>query len=240
MKIAVLILTMTAWCTAATAAALSPASHAGPPLDLDIGYYTKVQTDEGVTREARYSETMMRRQGHIWVERILAKPAPGPHDAGKGDRHAATAGPASHVEFNHAVTPHHVLLENGKVRIEYVDERGRAVIAIPASEYANVNFDGSWNNAFFLIDPKLVEAMPLSARKSTVLDAQWHEREKNGMFERVLWDQKRQIPLTIESGDRAATFYRRVEVTVRPTLRTAMPWKNLSGYSQKEFSDYLD
>ena len=240
MKTAVLILTMTAWCTAVTGAAVSPASPGGPSLDLDIAYYTKVQTPEGVTREARYNDTMMRRPGHVWVERILARPVLGPRHAGKGDGHAATAGPASHAEFNHAVTPHHVSLEHSKVRIEYVDERNRAVVAIPASEYANVNFDGSWTNSFFLIDPKLVEEMPRSARKSTLSGAQWHEREKNGMFERVLWDQNRQIPLTIESGDRAATFYRRVEVTVRPTLGTALPWKNLRGYSQKEFSDYLD
>lgn len=240
MKTAVLILTMTAWCTTVTGAAMSPASRDDPSLDLNVEYYTKVQTPEGVTREARYNERMIRRPGHVWVERILPKPAFAARDAGKGDGHVVTPGPARHAEFNHAVTPHHVLLENGKVRIEYVDERSRAVVAIPASEYANVNFDGSWTNSFFLIDPKLVEAMPRSARKSTVVGAQWHEREKNGLFERVLWDQKRQIPLTIESGDRAATFYRRVEVTVGPTLRTPSPWKNLSGYSQKEFSDYLD
>ena len=240
MRNALLIFTMAAWCTTVTGASILPPNYAGPSLDLDIEYYNKVQTPEGVTREARYKEVMMRRPGHVWVERILAKPALGPRDASKDDRRSASARPASHVEFNHAVTPHHVLLENGKVRIQYVDERGRAVVAIPSSEYANVNFDGSWANSFFLIDPKLVEAMPRSVTKSTVVGAEWHEREKNGMFERVLWDQKSKIPLTIESGDMAATFYRRVDVHIRPTLATALPWKNQNGYSQKEFSDYLD
>lgn len=234
MNKAMLVLMAAAWCSTSSGAAPLPTKMDVQSLDLDIQYYTRVQTPEGVTREARYKETMMRRPGHVWVERIL------PGDKHGADRHAASAGKASHAEFNPAVTPHHVMLENSKARIEYVDQHDRVVVAIPSSEYANVNFDGSWANTFFLIDPKVVGAMPRTARKSPVPGAEWHEREKNGVFDRVLWDQKRQIPLMIESGDRAQTFYRSVEVNVRPASGTPMPWENLSGYAQKEYSDYLD
>jgi hypothetical protein len=238
MKIAVL---MTMACLAAVpASAALPPPTDGPALDLDIAYYTRVLTPEGVTREARYGETMIRRAGHVWVARILPNNPVGQQADDVHDKSAKKEGTAGHVEFNHVVIPRHVMLENNKVRIEYVDANGKAVVAIPASEYANVNFDGSWGNAFFLLDPKLVMTLPRSARKSAIPSAQWRERERNGIFERVLWDEKRQIPLIIESGDSASTFYRRVEVTPRPTQAQALPWQGLQGYSQKEYSDYLD
>jgi hypothetical protein len=231
-------------CAAGPAIAALPAAPGGSALDLDIEYYTRVLTPEGVTREARYKETMLRRTGHVWVARVLPKGSVGRQDdklsAKIKDQSSPREGGAGHTDFNYIVNPRHVMLMSNKVTIEYIDAPGKAVVAIPASEYSNVNFDGSWKNAFFLLDPTLVKAIPLSARPSSVAGAQWREREKNGIFERVLWDEKRQFPLVIESGDRASTFYRRVEVTAHARKVTTLPWENLSGYSQKEFSDYLD
>jgi hypothetical protein len=132
------------------------------------------------------------------------------------------------------------MMDNKQVRINYIDLRGKAVVAIPVSEYENVNFDGSWEKAFFLLDPTLLKAIPPTARASSVPGARWREREKNGIFERILWDDKRKIPLVIESGDKASTFYRRIEVTARAASVTDLPWNKLSGYAQKEYSDYLD
>jgi hypothetical protein len=237
-------------CCVAVPALAAPAGVAlsadadGPALDLDIDYYTRVLTPEGVTREARYKETMLRRSGHVWVARVLPKGGVARQDKHPGDKNqghgASEQGVAGHAEFNYVVNPRHVMLESNKVRIDYIDVHGKAVVAIPASEYANVNFDGSWGNAFFLLDPTLLKTIPLTAKPSSVVGARWREREKNGVFERVLWDDKRKIPLVIESGDKASTFYRRIEVTARAKKETNLPWNHLSGYAQKEFSDYLD
>lgn len=231
-------------CAAGPAMAASATASSGPALDLDIEYYSRVLTPEGVTREARYKEIMLRRTGHVWVARILPKSGIGlkdeEHREDKKGQSAPREGAAGHTDFNYVVNPRHVMMEGDKVKIDYIDTHNKAVVAIPASEYANVNFDGSWKNAFFLVDPTQVKAFPLSARPSNVAGAKWREREKNGIFERVLWDEKRQIPLVIESGDQALTFYRRVDVTAHATQVTTLPWQNLSGYSQKEFSDYLD
>jgi hypothetical protein len=209
-------------------------------IDIDIDYYTRVLTPEGVTREARYKETMLRRAGHVWVTRMLPKSAVARQDKHDKSHGAAQEGAAGHAEFNYVVNPRHVMMDGNKVRIDYIDLHGKAVVAIPASEYANVNFDGSWEKAFFLLDPTLLKTLPVTARPSSVAGAQWREREKNGVFERILWDEKRKIPLMIESGDRAATFYRRIEVTARAAKVTDLPWNNLGGYAQKEYSDYLD
>ncbi|MBJ7312521.1 hypothetical protein H7U20_20290 [Rugamonas sp. CCM 8940] len=203
------------------------ASSPDPDLDLQIHYYSKALTPDGVTRESRYEETMLRRAGHVWVARVLppnAQPAKG----------------HGHKEFNHAMLPRHVALENSKLRLTYVDAHEKQVIAIPPSEYDNVSFDGSWENAYHLIDPRLVLAMPLSRQASAVPGARWRERVKNGQFHRVLWDEQKQIALVIESGDQAATFYRRVEVKAQGGLTRALPWRNLASYGQKEYADFLD
>ena len=200
---------------------------AAPSLDLAISYYSKVLTPEGVTREARYQERMLRRPGHVWVGRTL--PA-----------HASEAAPAGHAEFNPALLPRHVVLEQGQLRLEYVDLRRRELIAIAPSEYGNVSFDGSWQNAWYLLDPQQAMRLPLSPRRSRVAGAQWRERTQAGQFERVLWDARRQLALVIESGDLAGTVLRRVEVAVLPGLTASLPWQHVAGFAHKEYADFLD
>ncbi len=198
-----------------------------PSLDLDVAYYSRVLTPEGVTREARYQERMLRRPGHVWVGRTLPAGAPpAPH--------------GGHAEFNPVLLGRHVVLEQGQLRLEYVDRAARQLIAIAPTDYANVSFDGSWDKAWFLLDPKQVLALPLSARPSAVAGARWREREKDGQFERVLWDERRQLPLVFESGDKAGTVLRRVEVAVLPGLAASVPWQALAGFSHKEYADFLD
>lgn len=222
-----------------------------PDLDLTIRYYNKTATPDGVTREARYEEKMLRRADHVWVARVL--PASAPVHAHNANNPANAAGkgaikPASatvhqsgeHAQFNYAVLPRHVLNENGKVRIEFIDPAQKFVVQVPPPEYDNVSFDGSWDNANFLLDPKLLKTLPLSKRASTVPGAQWRELEQNGVFQRVLWDEQKQIPLLIEIGDKAQTHFRRVEIKPEVVLSRNLPWQNLKGYSQKEYSDFLD
>ncbi len=135
--------------------------RAAPDLDLQLQYYSKVLTPEGVTREARYQEKMLRRPGHVWVERIL------PTSAISGHIHDSNpqAAESEHRLFNHVVIPRHVVMEKNRLRVEYVDAPNKDVIAIPVSEYGNVNFDGSWENSFYLVDPAMVKAMPVSKKK---------------------------------------------------------------------------
>ncbi|KAB8043088.1 hypothetical protein [Janthinobacterium aquaticum] len=221
-------------------AAHAQAAPAAPDLDLRITYYSRVLTPEGVTRESRYDEKMLRRPGHVWVERVLA-PAT---DAHAGHDHGARA-PANkkvaheHKHFNPVLIPRHVILEKDTVRVEYIDAHDKVVVSIPKVEFENVNFDGSWENSYYLLDPKQVAAMPLSKQASTVPGARWREVQKNGNFQRVLWDEQKQIPLMIESGDLANTFYRRVDVKQEP-LSKGQPWSNLKNFAQREYSDYLD
>ncbi|GGZ02016.1 hypothetical protein ACFFTM_08540 [Pseudoduganella plicata] len=140
--------------------------------------------------------------------------------------------------FNPVVLPRHLAQEGKQLRLEYVGPHAREVIAVPPGEFDNVSFDGSWDRAYYLLDPKRLHAMPVSARKSTVAGARW--RERDGVFERVLWDERREIPLVIESGDRAGTFFNRLELTVQPHLAGDLPWQKLKGYARREYADFLD
>lgn len=207
------------------------AAPTAPPLNLRIQYYSKAITPEGVTREVRYEETMLRRPGHVWVSRVLP---PGVPAAGQDHDHSV------HKHFNPVLLPRHVQLAGDKPQLTYVDRHHKEVIAVPPGEYGNVDFDGSWANAYHLFDPKLVQAMPLSPRPSTVAGARWRELVRNGSFRRVLWDEQRQIPLVIESGDQATTTFHRVEVQPQPSLSAALPWQQLQGYAQREYADFLD
>jgi hypothetical protein len=221
---------------AALLSALAQAAAPAPDLDLTIQYYSRALTPEGVTRESRYEESMLRRPGHVWIARVLPKAAAAP----LGKKVALKAARHEHKEFNHVLTPRHVMLEKDQVRLEFVDAHKQEVIAVPANDYENVNFDGSWANSFYLVNPQLVAAMPLSKQPSGVAGARWREVEKNGVYQRVLWDEQRQIALVIESGDKANTFYRRVEAKPLASLSRALPWSRVAGYGQKEYSDFLD
>lgn len=209
-----------------TAVVTTPA----PDLDLSIKYYSRVLTKEGVLRESRYEEKMMRRPGHVWVSRILPKIAANEEDHSEHE----------HKHFNYVLLPRHVVNDGGNMRVEFVDFHDKAVVNITPTEYENINFDGSWANTFFLIDPQSIAALSPSSQSSSVSGARWYEDEKNGVFQRVLWDEKRMIPLIAETGDRAGTFFRRVEVKPLATADKNLPWKNLRGYAQKEYADFLD
>ena len=211
-------------CAAILAASAASAAGAGAPdLDLTILHYSRTMTAEGVLRESRYEEKMLRRPGHVWRQRVLP------------------AGPVhTHGHPNYAVLPQHVILERGKVRLEAVNPHERELIAIPPAEYENVGFDGSWENAFFLIDPKRIAALPLSQRPSAVAGAHWREQVRGGMFQRVLWDERRKVPLVVETGDRAGTTFARITIAARPPAARPLPWNALKGFAQKEFADFLD
>ena len=191
-------------------------------------------TAEGVLRESHFEEIMMRRPGHVWVMRVLPKNTKAEQGAhAHDDEH-------EHKHFNPVLLPRHVALEGSNLKIEYIDRDKKELVNIVATEYENVNFDGSWVNAYFLVDPQLVAAMPLSGKQSTIAGARWHEQEMHGVFQRVLWDENNMIPLEVETGKRDGTLLRRVSVKIEPNHESVSPWKSLQGYTQKEYSDFLD
>jgi hypothetical protein len=239
-------------------------------LDLTIQYFNRELTPEGVLRVSSYEEKMLRRNGHVWSQRVLPVkvtenntshpnghsrnissdnagrharfPLPNPPPKGEGTNESLRDFPVNHEhkDFNYIVLPRHVSFDGSKVSVEFIDDHDRQVINIVPTEYENVNFDGSWPNTYYLVNPKVVAAMPLSQRPSSAGNARWHEVVKNGLFQRVLWDEKLSIPLMIETGDLKNTFLQRINVSPTAGLIKDLPWNHQQGYAQKEYSDFLD
>jgi len=230
-------------CLAIAMLCVGGTASAAADLDARVAYYSRVVTAEGVTRESRFEETMLRRANHVWTARVLNASAPA-HDDHAHDKprisKAVVRETSVHKHFNPVVLPRHLALEGKQLRLEYVDTHAKEVIAVPQGEFDNVSFDGSWERAYYLLDSKRLQAMPLSARKSSVAGARWRERERDGVYERVLWDERREIPLVIESGDKAGTFFNRLALTVQPQLSSDLPWQKLKGYARREYADFLD
>ncbi len=213
---------------------------AAPSLDFTVHYLSKIITPEGVTREAQYSETVIRRPGHVWVARVLPRGAELAENGQPQKMHASFPAEAEHAHFNHVLIPRHIVQSKEKTSIEFIDRTNQLRISVPASEYGNVNFDGSWENSFYLIDPVLLQQMRATGSWGKCLAGQWYEREKNGIFQKICWDAQRQIPLIVESGDRAGTFFNRVVVQAAEHLQAKLPWANLKGLASREYADYLD
>lgn len=200
-------------------------------LDLTINHYNRELTPEGVLHESRYQEKMMRRNGHVWTERVLPK---------RTTSEDKTHPTHEHKDFNYIVLPRLVTLVDNKINVAFINTRDHQQIYIAPTEYENVNFDGSWLNTYYLIDPGLIANMLVTQGINTVPQAQWYETKKNGLFQRVLWNEKLSIPLVIETGDLADTFLHRIQITPQARVRQDLPWKHLQGFTQKEYSDFLD
>ncbi len=216
-------------CASATG---SPASkpHPAPALDFTVKYYNRVLTPEGVLRESRYEENVVRRPGHVWTARVLPPHAETEHDHDVHD----------HKHFNYVVVPRHVAFDGKQMSVEFVDLHERYVVNIEPTEYQNVGFDGSWANTYFVMDPAIVSRLPRSSRQSSTPNTHWLEIEKDGAFQRILWDEINMIPLVAETHDKKHSYYNRIDIHIRKTSQKALPWERLKGYAQRDYADFLD
>lgn len=202
----------------------------GPDLDMTVKYFNREKTPDGVLHESRYAEKMIRRKGHVWSQRILSG----------NTKSESGVSNHEHKDFNYILLPRHVSYDGNKLVVEFIDKHERQIIRIAPTEYENINFDGSWPNTYYLVNPDYVANMPIISRTSGVTNAQWHGLSKNGMFQRVLWNKKLNIPLVIETGDHSGNFLQRVEIFFNAKPVNTLPWNGLQGYSQKEYADFLD
>jgi hypothetical protein len=205
-----------------------------PPLDATVQYDSKTITHSGVTETRQVRNTLIRRPGHVWMERVL------PEHTEAGHVHTDAKGGHKHIDFD--ISSQHLTRDaKGEIRAEYIDPEQRQVVFVPAAEYNVSGFDGSWDNAAELVAEKTVKAMPLSKRASAVANAEWREDARNGWYNRILWSNQHKIALVIESGKSDGTTTRRTTVELKPvTPDAALPWKRLAGYAQKEYDDFMD
>lgn len=200
-----------------------------PDVDATLVFESRALGADGVWRSTRYSERFVRRAGHVWTARIL------PSGAGAATKVAAHG----HRHFDYELAARHVYREAGEMRVEFADARTRMLVSVPPAEYENVGFDGSWERAASLVTAEEIARLPASGRASSVSGARWHEAERGGTYQRVLWNARLGLPMAIESGRRDGSLMRKVSVTVDAAAAEA-PWTSLRGYARKDYSDFLD
>ncbi|WP_423761619.1 hypothetical protein [Burkholderia sp. NLJ2] len=245
-------------CALACGLAALPA-FAAADLDAVLLHESRTVTADGVTRTTMYRERMVRRDGHVWVERVLPVAAAGgghgddhdhDHDVGRvrPDQQRTGVQPAAahagHKHFNFQAAARHVTYDGKTARIEYVDAANRTVVSVPPAEYETTGFDGSWDNAYYVTPPSQLKRLGV-AKPGDARGTRWYEQavESPGArgVNRILWSERLQAPLSVEYRSADGRVVRKLTLTQAPDARREpLPWQALAGYAHKEYADYLD
>ncbi|VWC58981.1 hypothetical protein BCO18430_00652 [Burkholderia contaminans] len=227
---------------------------AAADLDAVLVHESRTVSADGVTRTTMYRERMVRRDAHVWVERVLPVAAAGghgndhdhdhDHDAGARTGVQPAAAHAGHKHFNFHAAARHVTYDGKAARIEYVDTANRTVVSVPPAEYETTGFDGSWDNAYYVTPPSQLKRLAVAKRGDTP-GTRWYEQAVNTPgargVNRILWSEKLQAPLSVEFRSTDGRVVRKLTLTPATAARhETLPWQTLAGYSRKEYADYLD
>ena len=200
-------------------------------LDLLVEHHLTELGADGITRTIQFQERVHRRQNLVWVERVIPE---GAHDAA-----AHAEGGHDHKHLDLAAAARWITLEGGKVvKVRLVNAHDRVVIDVPPAEFGDVGFDGSWENAFHLLDPRQLQAMKPAAGEAPP-GTRWYQVVNGGRTVRVLWDDRAGIPRRVQSSDATGTSRKSMSARDVAAPRAA-PWNGLAGFQQKVYSDFLD
>jgi hypothetical protein len=202
--------------------------------DLNLAIHHEIDSvgADGVHRKVDFSEHLYRRDNQVWVERAI--PAGVHSDSEHADKHNE-----DHKHLDVAASARWIVRNaKGELQVQLVNRYERMIVNINPPDYGNIGFDGSWDAAYHLLSPRQLATM--TATDLAAPDGcKWYENHNQSGWVKVLWDQKEQYPRQVESGNTSGTSHKRMDAKVtRSPL--PLPWKNLAGYQQKEYSDTLD
>lgn len=199
-------------------------------LDLLVQHRIKVLGIDGIARTTEFSERMVRRHDQVWVERVVPE--------------AALAGrpipvKAAHEQFNVAGAARWVSLgPDRRLRLTLVDASEKLMIDVDVPDFGNVGFDGSWDGAYFLLDPKALAGM--AKRGARLADGgQWYERRRPGGSVKVLWDETLKFPRVVETVNGNGIDTRSMQAA-RTARGRNLPWEATRGFDRKGYNDLLD
>lgn len=191
--------------------------------------HSMTETDaSGVTRVINFSEQLYRQGDTVWVERVL--PSTNQHN----DVHSAN----THKHLDLSTTARWIVMGKDGLSLRLVDLHDKVIVNVPAPEYGNVGFDGNWENASHLMDPKKLKSMQL-LDKAAPLGQRWYELKSSDNLLRVLWDDKLEIPREVETQRLNGSAHKSMKVSQISIIKS-VPWSRLNGYKQKDYSDFLD
>jgi hypothetical protein len=211
---------------------ITTATAIAQDLDLLVQHRIKVVGMDGITRTTEFSERVVRRKDQVWIERVL----PGAVSARQHEHESAKG---THKHFNVAGAARWVSLGPDKQpRLTLVDAGDELMIDVDRPDYGNVGFDGSWEGAYFLLNPQVLSTM--TQRGPRLPDgAQWYERRRAGGSVKVLWDEALKYPREVESvsGDGLETRSMRATTV---SGGNNLPWEATRRFDRKGYNDLLD
>ncbi|HJV23460.1 MAG TPA: hypothetical protein VJ570_12230 [Holophagaceae bacterium] len=199
-----------------------------PPLAAVITTEQRQLTADGLTKQVRFQERFLRMGDRVWLERVLPSGTPpGPEGSGHG-----------HLDLDLAARLVR-LQPDGQMALSYIHRGERTVVSAEARDYPEVGFHDSWGVVAHLVEPELLAKLKPLPRRSGVAGAVWYGRKNSQGWLRVLWSSRHRMALAVESASTDGHRMHRTTVRLQPMPRV-LPWDQLQGYAQKEYTDLLD
>ena len=201
------------------------------PLSAIMTYESMTITSEGVKKQTQFQEKFIRDNNVVWSERIIPASAPHHHDHEDAHEHEHN--------LNFATAGKWLVRDaSEQIKFRFVREDDKKIIEPRLSEYGTLGFDGVWETAYYLINRSALKKMTVLI-KAAPKGATWYEKRDNQQFTRVLWDEQKEIPLSIESGKLDGTQNNKITLAV-VSAPTKMPWNSLADYQTIAYEDLLD
>lgn len=209
-------------------AALSASTAAcAQDVELLVKHTAVSYGPDGVTRSTEFAERVSRAADSLWISRVLPKESHSDQDHAKGGK--------EHKHIDVTTASRWISRDaSGVVQMRLVPHHEKVVVTVSKTDYGNIGFDGSWAAAWSLVDPAALKRMKAGA---TAKDLTTYTLNEKGRAVKVVWNSKLQMPVSVESSDK--TSHRQTLVQVVSSA-PARPWEKLQGFTQKDYSDYLD
>lgn len=206
-----------------------------PKLQLLLQYESRSIGMDGVQRDSRHADRMFRDNDKVWIERELPRAV----QDERSHRHKRSVGPhAGHAHDEAQGAP--LLLSrslDGVVSVQIVLRDEQRVIEVDAAHHGNVGYGGSWEAAYWLIDPNALQRMTTLRPPSA--GVQSYELRQGDRTTVVDWDVAGQYARRIEHRDAHGLSMQRM--TAEPqAMPSVMPWEAVKAYSRGDYSDLLD
>jgi hypothetical protein len=205
------------------------------PLAAVMTFESMTITAEGVKKQTQFQERFIRDNNTVWSERII------PTSVAHTDINAAHHENEQEHEHNlNFATAGKLLVRNpdNQIKFSFVREEDKKIIEPRTSEYGTLGFDGQWETAYYLVDRAALKKMT-ELKRAAPDGAKWYQKQDAHQFTRILWDEKKEIPLAIESGKLDGTSNNKITLAITP-FPAKMPWNTLNGYQTIAYEDLLD
>ena len=211
----------------AIAALLAGTAACAQEVELLVKHTAVSYGPDGVKRSTEFSERVLRAKDILWISRVLPKELHSDHDHAKGGK--------EHKHIDVTTASRWISRDaSGAVQMRLVPNDEKVVVAVSKTDYGNVGFDGSWAAAWSLVDPATLKRMkPVGVAG----DLTTYVQTEQDRSVKVVWNSKLQMPVSVESNDKTSRRQTLVQVV---SSAPARPWDKLKGFTQKDYSDYLD